>query len=147
MRDLAGSEVHVVYSARDLARQVPPAWQESIKQGRALDVRPLPHRASATGRPWFARAFDLPTCSSSWGNGLPPERVHLVTVPQPAPPTADPDLLWQRFCRAFGIDPAWAPEDSDRANASLGIAETQVLRAAQPSGSAAAPATTRRTTS
>jgi hypothetical protein len=34
MRDLDGSEVHVVYTARDLARQVPAAWQESIKQGR-----------------------------------------------------------------------------------------------------------------
>ncbi len=32
--DLAGREVHVVYSARDLARQIPAAWQESIKQGR-----------------------------------------------------------------------------------------------------------------
>ena len=29
---------------------------------------------------------------------------------------------------AFGIDPAWAPRDSDRANRSLGIAETQVVR-------------------
>ena len=29
---------------------------------------------------------------------------------------------------AFGIDPAWAPLDSERANRSLGIAETQLLR-------------------
>ena len=28
-------EVHIVYSARDLARQLPAEWQESIKQGRA----------------------------------------------------------------------------------------------------------------
>ena len=34
MRDLAGSEIHVVYTARDLGRQVPAAWQESVKQGR-----------------------------------------------------------------------------------------------------------------
>jgi hypothetical protein len=52
-----------------------------------------------------------------------------VTVPQAAAVAAEPDLLWRRFCTAFGIDPAWAPEDSARTNASLGSAETQVLRA------------------
>src|SRR5690349_8668121 len=31
MRDLSGAEVHLVYSARDLARQIPAEWQESIK--------------------------------------------------------------------------------------------------------------------
>ncbi|HEY0775270.1 MAG TPA: hypothetical protein VGD51_14370, partial [Nocardioidaceae bacterium] len=34
MADLEGSEVHVVFSARDIARQLPAFWQESIKQGR-----------------------------------------------------------------------------------------------------------------
>jgi hypothetical protein len=55
--------------------------------------------------------------------------VHVVTVPHPAAVEAEPDLLWQRFCRAFGIDGAWAPEDSERTNTSLASAETQVLRA------------------
>ena len=54
--------------------------------------------------------------------------MHVVTVPQPDAVAADPDLLWARFCQAFGIDPAWAPRESDRTNASLGSAETQVLR-------------------
>jgi len=34
MNGLAGCELCVVYSARVLARQLPAAWQESIKQGR-----------------------------------------------------------------------------------------------------------------
>lgn len=126
-RDLADSELHIVYSARDLARQIPAGWQESIKQGRRWRYR----RYLATvrdGRPWFARAFDLPAVLTQWGAGLPPDRVHVVTVPHPDAVQADPDLLWHRFCTAFGIDPAWAPEDSDRVNASLGVAETQVLR-------------------
>src|SRR3546814_12594734 len=29
MRDLAGSDIHVVYTVRDLARQLPAAWQRS----------------------------------------------------------------------------------------------------------------------
>ena len=39
MADLEGSEVHIVYSARDLARQLPAGWQESIKQGRRWTFR------------------------------------------------------------------------------------------------------------
>jgi hypothetical protein len=127
-RDLGDAEIHVVYSARDLARQAPAGWQESIKQGRRWSFRRYLTRVRQ-GRSWFARAFDLPTVLSTWGNGLPPEHVHVVTVPRVADVEADPDLLWTRFCRAFDIDPAWAPTDSDRANTSLGSAETQVLRA------------------
>ena len=125
--DLADSELHIVYSARDLARQAPAGWQESVKQGRRWSYGRYLSRVR-NGKPWFARAFDLPTVLSHWGTGLSPDRVHVVTVPQPDAVAADPDLLWHRFCRAFGIDPAWAPDDSDRANASLGSAETQVLR-------------------
>jgi hypothetical protein len=126
--DLDDSELHIVYSARDLARQAPAGWQESVKQGRRWKYGRYLSRIR-NGRPWFARAFDLPSVLSTWGNGLPPAHIHVVTVPQAEAAAADPDLLWNRFCRAFEIDPAWAPEDSERTNASLGSAETQVLRA------------------
>jgi hypothetical protein len=122
------TEIHVVYSARDLARQAPAGWQESVKQGRRWKYGRYLKRARE-GRSWFARAFDLPTVLSTWGNGLPPDRVHVVTVPRAATVETEPDLLWHRFCGAFGLEPAWAPEDSQRANTSLGSAETQVLRA------------------
>ena len=59
MRDLAGAEIHVVYSARDLARQVPAAWQESIKQGRSWTYASYLNRMER-GKVWFSRAFDLP---------------------------------------------------------------------------------------
>ena len=127
MADLAGSEVHIVYSARDLGRQLPAAWQESIKQGRRWSYRRF-LRAAESGDPWFYRAFDLPSVLETWGAGLPPERIHVVTVPQPGVPDQHGDLLWLRFCEAFGIEPGWAPVDSDRRNRSLGIAETQVVR-------------------
>jgi hypothetical protein len=126
-RDLADSELHIVYSARDLARQAPAGWQESVKQGRRWSYGRYLSRVR-NGKPWFARAFDLPAVLSHWGTGLAPDRIHVVTVPQPDAVAGDPDLLWHRFCQAFGIDADWAPHDSDRANASLGSAETQVLR-------------------
>lgn len=123
---LADHEIHVVYTARDLARQVPAAWQESIKQGRRWRYRRF-LRKMQNGGSWFARAFDLPNVLSRWGEGLPPERIHLVTVPA-QDSGADRDELWRRMCRALGVEPAWAPRDSSRLNRSMGMAETQVLR-------------------
>jgi hypothetical protein len=130
MRDLAGSEIHVVYTARDLGRQLPAAWQESIKQGRRWSYARFLNRAEK-GRSWFYRAFDVPRVLGTWGAGLPPEHVHVVTVPHPgqvAEQDQHGDLLWLRMCEVLGIDPAWAPLDSDRSNRSLGVAETQVIR-------------------
>ncbi|MCW2795873.1 hypothetical protein [Nocardioides sp.] len=122
------AEIHVVYSTRDLGRQVPAAWQESVKQGRRWSYRRF-LRGSESGKSWFHRAFDLPTVLNTWAAGLPPERVHVVTVPQPVTVgSQDPEVLWRRFCEVFGIDPAWAPRESDRTNPSLGAAETQLLR-------------------
>ncbi|WP_148616088.1 hypothetical protein [Nocardioides rubriscoriae] len=122
MRDLQGAEVHVVYSARDLGRQVPAAWQESIKQGRTWSYQRFLRRM-VHGHPWFARAFDLPAVLATWGEELPSERLHVVTVPH-----GSSDLLWPRFCEVVGADPAWAPRDAARVNRSLGVAETQLLR-------------------
>jgi hypothetical protein len=51
--------------------------------------------------------------------------VHLVTVPQPGAPR---DELWQRYCRAFGIESDWAPDEAGRENVSIGAAETALLR-------------------
>ena len=124
MNDLgAGADVHVVYTARDLARQLPAAWQESIKQGRTWRYRKF-LRKSQRGRTWFARSFDLPAVLGTWGAHVPPEHIHLVTVPN----SRKGESLWDRFCRATRIESSWAPEESTRANASLGVAETAVLR-------------------
>ncbi|WP_432477805.1 hypothetical protein [Nocardioides sp. GXQ0305] len=125
MADL-GPDVHVVYTARDLGRQVPAAWQESIKQGRRWRYASFVRRMER-GRTWFSRAFDLPTVLGRWGAHVPPEHVHLITLP-PSGHSRPGDDLWHRFCRVVGIDPAWAPEQSTRSNVSLGVAEAAVLR-------------------
>jgi hypothetical protein len=130
MRDLAGSEIHVVYTARDLGRQIPAAWQESIKRGRRWSYRRYLDRFEK-GRTWYHRAFDVPRVLGTWGAGLSPERIHVVTVPQKSAPLVGEqhdDTLWQRLCEVFGIEPGWAPADSDRSNQSLGVAESQVVR-------------------
>ncbi|MEZ5094730.1 MAG: hypothetical protein R2731_00465 [Nocardioides sp.] len=106
---------------------MPAAWQESIKQGRTWSYARF-LRKMATGKQWFARAMDLPTVLSTWGAHLPPERVHVVTVPPSGAARGREGMLWLRFCEAFGIDPEWAPLDSERANRSLGIPETELIR-------------------
>jgi hypothetical protein len=125
MEDLEGSEVHVVLSARDLARQLPAFWQESIKQGRRWTFEKFLRIARENPELWFWRAQDLPKVLSRWGSGLAPEQVHVVTVPRSG---GAPEELWLRFCRVFGIDPAWAPRDSVRVNQSMGVAETALIR-------------------
>lgn len=120
------TELHVVYTARDLGRQLPAAWQEGIKQGQRWTYARFLSRFQQE-RMWFYRVFDIPRVLTTWSAGLPPERVHLVTVPA-AGAEVPRDELWHRFCRACAIDPAWAPETGPRENRSLGIAETQVIR-------------------
>ena len=129
MEDLGSAEVHLVYSARDLARQIPAEWQEGIKHRRrrsfARFLQQVQNARRTKPTMWFWKAQGLPDVITRWGHGLPPEQIHLVTVPQPGAPR---DLLWQRYCDAFGIDPSWAPAESDRENVSIGTAETALVR-------------------
>ena len=129
MADFADSEVHLVYSARDLARQIPAEWQEGVKHRRrrtfARFLRQVQNARRTKPNMWFWKAQGLPDVLTRWSHGLPPEQVHLVTVPQSGAPR---DLLWHRYCEAFGIDPAWAPAESSRENVSIGTAETALLR-------------------
>lgn len=124
-----GAEVHVVYSARDLGRQIPAEWQESIKHRSRRSFRKyltlVRGHAQLDSDLWFWRVHSLPDVLRRWTRSIPPERVHLITVP---PSGSDPDELWRRFCRACSLDPAWGPKVGGRTNVSLGIDEIAVLR-------------------
>lgn len=125
LHDLGDHEVHLIYTARDLGRVIPAAWQESLKQGGHARFRSFVRGFDRPDR-GPARPFDLPAVLERWGELLPPERISVVVVPQsPAP---EGDGLWERFCAAAGIDPADAPIDTEVANTSLRVAEAQVLR-------------------
>lgn len=130
LRELHGLEVHLVVTARDLARQLPAEWQEGIKHGRGLRFKPFldrmldPERSHEHARK-FWRHQDLAELLERWGADLPAERVHVVTAP---PPGAPRDLLWRRFCAVIGVDPALAEFPEVGANTSLGITAIDVLR-------------------
>lgn len=129
LRTLDG-ETHVVYSVRDLTRQIPAEWQEGVKHRRKtsyaefLDDLRRDHPQTAPVQ-WFWSVQEWPDVLSRWGATLPPERVHVVTVP---PPGAPRDLLLERFLQLFEIERGWLPAPSRRVNPSLGGAETTVIR-------------------
>jgi hypothetical protein len=127
--DLAFAELHVVYSARDVARQVAAEWQEQLKHQRKVSFRTFLEQLRESDQRrasrWFWRVQGLPGVLERWGDGLTPAQVHVVTVPRPGGP---PEELWLRFCAALGLDPAWAPREGGRRNPSIGTAESTLLR-------------------
>jgi hypothetical protein len=129
MSAFADDEVHIVLTARDLARQLPAEWQERVKHRGRRSFANFLTRVTEAPRTnpelWFWRVQAIPDVLTRWGNGLSPERIHVVTVP---PPGAPRDLLWRRFAGVVGIDPDAPYVESTDLNPSLGIAETAVLR-------------------
>jgi hypothetical protein len=126
---LDGLEVHVIVTARDLARQLPAEWQEGVKHGRGLRFAEFLSRVLDPGRSHthatkFWRHQDLADILDRWGRHLSPDRVHVVTCP---PPGAPRDLLWQRFCSVVGVDPSAAAFPEVGANTSLGVTAVDVL--------------------
>ncbi len=130
LSSLGDAEVHLVLSVRDLVRQIPAEWQENVKHrshityARFLQTIRDPARDSRIGS-WFWAVQELPDVLDRWGSTLPPEHVHLVTVP---PSGADRGELWRRFSRTFGLDDLPLDLTAERENPSLGVPETSLLR-------------------
>jgi hypothetical protein len=119
-------ELHPMITARDLARQIPAEWQQTIKHGRTHRLREYyelvrSHDESVL----FWDAQDLVRQVEMWSQGVPSERIHLVTVP---PAGAEPGTLWQRFASVVGIDAAAVDTSSSVPNESLGVVEIELLR-------------------
>ena len=125
-----GVEVHLVLSVRDLVRQIPAEWQENVKHrsgmsyARFLDRITDPSRNSRIAS-WFWSVQEVPEILDRWGTDLPPERIHVVTVPSPG---EAPDVLWKRFSQAFGLEGIDLDLADERSNPSLGVPETALIR-------------------
>jgi hypothetical protein len=126
MADLGRSEVHVVVTARDTVSLVTARWQEFVKNGSTARIDDYP--ASDETSPhdeWDWGSMDLADVLARWGATLPPERVHVLTLPKPDEPR---DTLWLRFAELLGIDAAACDASSSQANESLGVVEVELLR-------------------
>lgn len=134
VESFATDDVRVVVTARDLARQVPSVWQETIKNrgdrtyGEFLDeVFRSPDGERRKGGFWLAQ--NLPALATRWMEVVGPERFTLVTVP---PSGAAPDELWRRYCAAVGIPDADYRLEVEGSNPSLGVVESELLRRVNP---------------
>ena len=118
-------EVHVVVTARAVSRQVPSAWQERVKTRSTLGfeefVDAVHDRTEEAHGFW--RNQDLVAVLARWGHTLPPEQVHVVTVP-----SSGSDDLAVRFFGVLGIDPARLRAAEARSNTSLGAVQAELLR-------------------
>lgn len=122
-----GTEVEAVITCRDLARNIPAMWLESMQNGFTvgwsdyLDAVRTEDRESHAGRT-FWRQQAVPAMARRWSEGLD-GRLTLVTVPQKGAP---PGLLWERFAGILGV-PLDGVNLDVRANPSVGLATALVL--------------------
>jgi hypothetical protein len=127
-------DLHVVVGVRDLARQLPAVWQESLKNRRTRtfeDFLTKARRVRArtadrdTAPPGFWRAQDTVATLRRWSRVASAERIHVVTLPQQGAPA---DTLWRRFGRVIGVDTDAFDLTAARPNPSLGSTDCELLR-------------------
>lgn len=126
LADLASYDVHLVITARDLGRSLVSAWQERLKFGLTTPLEKwVPKPEDVEGSEWGWRTLDPAGIAERWGGTLPPDRVHVVTVPRPE---AGPTELWRRFAEACGLGDVTVDLDVPRANESVGVVQAELLR-------------------
>jgi hypothetical protein len=131
VRSLESAELHVILTVRDFASLLPAEWQEAVKCRRTVrweewlgDVSRLGQTGGRHGNSGFWAAHDTLATLSRWSQHLPPDRIHVITVPR----DGSADTLWHRFAAVIGIDSAKMDLSQARGNTSLGLAETEFLR-------------------
>jgi hypothetical protein len=126
LADLGDAEVHVVVTAREIVGLLTARWQEWVKNGATgpIDAYP-PDESHDPADEWGWATLDLADVLRRWGGPLPPERVHLVTLPGSEEPR---DALWSRFASVVGFDPAASDTTVSQPNESLGVVEVELLR-------------------
>ena len=138
-RDLADVELHVVVTVRDVVSTIPAQWQTSVTSGSTHTWGEFQTGVQRSANAlWAARAVggdtavrefrrtqDIQRVLKTWGRAVPPERLHVVTVPRDR---SQPGVLWDRFATVLGVPPELATEPATKTNPSLGYASTELVR-------------------
>jgi hypothetical protein len=133
VRSVSPAEVEVVFTARDLARQLSSDWQEQVKHTHAVSFDDfvddlVAHGLDATPPfgPMFWGLHDPVHVLRPWAEVVGADHVYVVTVPHAGAPR---DTLWRRFADRLHVDPQQCNLDLAKANPSLGAVEAELLRA------------------
>lgn len=123
------SDLRIVLTVRDLGRQIPAVWQETLKNRAKgsysqfladifVNTDVGPHK-------FFWKPQDIARLVRRWIQQVGADRITLVTVP----PTGAPrDELWNRFARGIDLPDVPIELPAVPANSSLGPAEAELLR-------------------
>jgi hypothetical protein len=129
---LQPAEIRIVFTARDLARQLPSDWQEQVKHTHAVTFDEFVDDLVANGiaarapfGPMFWGLHDPVRVLPPWADVVGADHVYVVTVP---PHGEARDALWRRFASVLDLDPESCDLDVEDANPSLGAVEAELLR-------------------
>lgn len=127
VREWGNANVHVVVTARDLERQIPAEWQEHLKHRSAVTFADFVEELRTRGprASWFWTVQDCADICRRWGAAVPPEKIHVVTVP---PRGSRPEALWERFAGLIGLEPETFDLEWSAANLSLRAEQAELLR-------------------
>jgi hypothetical protein len=133
--DLAPAEVHAVFTARDLGRTLPAAWQEFVQNRRDWTwdqfLSAVIARDTSKGSPGriFWSQQDVPALVDRWVQGVGRDRVTVVTLPPPGSPH---ELLWARLAEVLDLGDYALRGTHTGANESLGLESVEMLRRLNP---------------
>ena len=130
VEQFGGTPVEVIITARAMVDLAISRWQEWVRNGGAkpIDDYPPRERYDPTDE-WGWGSFDLADVLERWGSVIPHDRIHVLPMDR----GADPADIWRRFAGLIGVDPGIHGEIADRANRSMGVVETELLRRVNPS--------------
>lgn len=127
---LRPAEVHIVYTARSHTRTLPAAWQERLKLGDSIDLADmLASLEAGDDERWSWATLDPARVLPRWGEHIPHERIHVVTVPPSGTPAS---VLWTRFAQACGMPEMQLSLDKAFANESLTAEAARLMQLLGP---------------
>ncbi len=137
---LGSAQVHVVYVAQDLGRQLPQAWQEWVYGGGTTPFATYAAHVAQRHQHRAARAFwrhhDLDPVLSRWTTSVPPERVHVIAAAR-----GDRAIprTWARFATTVGIDPDRFKLNAGETDGFGSLVGTEVVRLLNAAGDTHGP--------
>jgi hypothetical protein len=126
---LGAADVHVVVTARDTLGMFTSGWAEYVKNGGTRPLTDMRGDAFEGQSEFGWRTWDLAGVLRRWGRHVPPERVHVITMPEQGAPG---DELWRRFAGVLGLDAARFHAPAEPRNPALGVAQIELLRRVNP---------------
>jgi hypothetical protein len=124
------AEVHVIVTARAMLDLGISRWQEWVRNGgtKPIDSYP-PRKRYDPADQWGWGSFDLADVLERWGSVVPHHHIHVLPM---TPGSADPTELLRRLLTVVGYADVDVEMPEQKANTSLGVVETELLRRVNP---------------